>query len=122
MFRIQRNGVIECDTADEAVSVQRALNGQLPKRFIIPPTMPTVFRNKKARRSARQGSKRAAVLSYLQEHPEASPVEVSAALIKSGVHVGANYVSTIKSSIKRRSAVRNGRPGAKGAVKTKSKA
>ncbi len=46
-------------------------------------------------------SKADAVRSYLENHPEASPTEITAALSKKNIQVDARYVSRIKSQMKK---------------------
>lgn len=55
-----------------------------------------------AKKAMKKVNKTQAVKEYMSQNRKASPKEVSEALTKQGIEVSPNYVSTIKSKLKKR--------------------
>jgi hypothetical protein len=66
-----------------------------------------------AKRKRRRVNKRAKILEYLGDHPEATGKTVSEELAKEGIRVSPEYVNTTKSAAKSNGSLKKGRRGRK---------
>lgn len=112
MYRIQPNGVIECDAPEEALALQRAAT----KRPAEPEPAQRNGRSSLAkRRAVTRVHKGNQIRMYLRANPAATPGDVVLALARSGVCVSSNYVHTVKAQLtkaKAKTAKKNTKPTA----------